>query len=69
MPPVIRGNADYLFCLGSQNDRVVKALWEELGGLGFDDWRAFKAYVAQAVQNFGALCCDSHDQRSPVKTT
>ena len=69
LPPVIRGNSDYLFFLGSQNDRVVKALWEELGGLGFDDWRALKAYVAQAIQNFGALCCDSHDQKSPVKIT
>ena len=67
--PVIRGNADYLFVLGTQNDRVVKALWDEMGGLGFDSWRELRAYVARAVENYGALSIDTHDQKTPVKTT
>ena len=69
IPPVIRGNADYLFVLGSQNDRVVKALWDEMGGLGFDSWRELRAYTAWAVENYGALAIDTHDQKVPVKIT
>ena len=67
MPPVIRTNSDYLFVLGTQNDRVVKALWDEFGGLGFDDWRAFRAHAAAAVKDFGALVIDTHDARHPVR--
>ena len=55
--------------LGTQNDRVVKALWDELGGLGFDSWRDLKTYTAPAVENFGCLAIDTHDQKAPVKTT
>ena len=69
IPPVIRGNADYVFVLGTQNDRVVKALWDEMGGLGFDSWRELKAYTARAVENFGCLAIDTHDQKTPVKVT
>ena len=69
VPPVIRGNADYLFVLGSQNDRVVKALFDEMGGLGFDTWRELRAYTARAVESYGCLAIDTHDQKTPVKTT
>ena len=69
IPPVIRGNADYYFIFDTQNDRVVKALWDELGGLGFDSWRDLKAYMARAVENYGALAIDNHDQKAPMKTT
>ena len=69
VPPCIRGNADYLFVLGSQNDRVIQALHSELGGLGHDSWRELKAYTARAVENFGALSIDRHGQKAPVKTT
>ena len=69
VPCIIRGNADYLFVLGSQNDRVVKALWDEMGGLGFDSWRELKAYTARAVESYGCLAIDTHDQKTPVKTT
>ena len=69
IPPVIRGNADYVFVLGTQNDRVVKALWDEMGGLGFDSWRELRAYTARTVESYGALTVDTHDQRAPVKTT
>jgi hypothetical protein len=67
MPPVIRTNSDYLFILGVQNDKVVKALWDEFGGLGFPDWRAFRAHAAAAVKDFGALVVDTHDSKNPVR--
>ena len=67
--PVIRGNADYWFVLGSQNDRVIQAIHSELGGLNFDSWRELKAYVARAVESYGCLSIDTHDQKTPVKTT
>ena len=67
MPPVIRTNSDYLFILGTQNDRVIKALWDEFGGLGFDDWKAFRAHAAAAVKDFGSLVVDTHDAKSPVR--
>ena len=69
VPCIVRGNCDYAFVLGTQNDRVVKALWDEMGGLGFDSWRELKTYVARAIENYGALAIDTHDQKSPVKTT
>jgi hypothetical protein len=47
----------------------VQALHSELGGLGFDSWRKLKAYTAHAVENFGCLAIDTHDQKSPVKVT
>ena len=67
MPPVIRTNSDYLFVLGTQNDHVVKALWDEFGGLGFDDWKAFRTHAAAAVADYGALVVDTHDSKSPVR--
>jgi hypothetical protein len=69
VPCIVRGNCDYAFVLGSQNDRVVKALWDEMGGLGFDSWRELRAYTARAVENYGALAIDTHDQKTPVKVT
>ena len=67
MPPVIRTNSDYLFILGTQNDRVIKALWDEFGGLGFDDWKAFRSHAAAAVKDFGSLVLDTHDAKHPVR--
>ena len=58
-PTVIRTNADYLMIMGVQNERVIKALYEEYGGLGFDDVKALKAYVLKATENFGAMCIDN----------
>jgi len=69
IPCVIRGNCDYAFVLGTQNDRVVKALWDEMGGLNFASWRELRAYTARAVESYGALTIDTHDQKSPVKPT
>ena len=67
LPPVIRTNSDYLFILGTQNDRVVKALWDEFGGLGFEDWKAFRAHAAAAVADYGSLVIDTHDPKHPVR--
>ena len=67
LPPVIRTNSDYLFILGTQNDRVVKALWDEFGGLGFEDWKAFRAHAAAAVADYDSLVIDTHDPKHPVR--
>ena len=31
--------------------------------------RELKSYVARAVENYGALAIDTHDQKAPVKVT
>ena len=70
-PTVIRTNADYLFIMGVQNERVLKSLWNEYGGLSFDDVKALKAYALKATQNFGAMTIDNTAagaKGSPVKT-
>ena len=69
-PTVIRTNADYLFVLGVQNERVIKALWDEYGGLGFSDAKALRAYVLRATENYGALCVDNTaaGAKSPART-
>ncbi len=67
LPPVIRTNSDYLFILGSQNDKCIKCLHDEFDGLNFDDWRAFRAHAAAAVADFGALVIDTHDSKNPVR--
>ena len=59
LSPVIRTNADYLFVLGVQNERVLKSLWEEYGDLGFNDAKALRAYAIKDTENFGALVVDS----------
>jgi hypothetical protein len=58
-PTVIRTNADLVFVMGVQNERVIKALYEEYGGLGFDDVKALRAYALKATENFGALVVDN----------
>ncbi len=58
-PTVIRTNADYVYIMGVQNERVIKALYEEYGGLSFNDLKALKEYAIKATQNFGALCVDN----------
>ena len=71
LPPVLRSNSDYLFILGVQNTKVIQALWEEFGGLGFDDARALKEYALKATQSFGAMCVDNTStgsKGSPVRT-
>jgi hypothetical protein len=68
LAPVIRSNADYIYLLGVQGDRVVKSLYEEAGGLGIPSWQEFREKVAAAVRDFGALVIDSHDQRTPLRT-
>ena len=69
-PTVIRTNADYLFILGNQNERVLKALWEEYGGLSFESAKQLRTYALQAISNYGALCIDNTQagSKSPVKT-
>ena len=66
-PTVVRTNTDYLFILGTQNERVVKALYDEFGGLGFESQAALRAYTASATANYGALCVDNLDQKAPTK--
>ena len=67
LPPVIRSNSDYTYVLGIQGDRVVKALYEEGGGLGCDTWQTFREKLAGAVKDFGALAITSHDQAHPLR--
>ena len=58
-PTVLRSNADLVFCLNVQNDKVSKALYEEYGPPGFKDWQALKAFAAKASKDYGALCIDN----------
>ena len=69
VPTVIRTNADYLFVLGVQNERVIKALWDEYGGLSFESAKELRAYVLRAIENYGALCVDNTaaGSKSPVR--
>ena len=66
LPPVLRTNADYMFVLGVQNEKVAKALWEEFGGLGFETWKTLRAFAASATRDYGALCVDNTNAKSPV---
>ena len=57
--------------MGAQNERVLNSLWDEYGGLGFDDVKALKAYALKATENFGAMCIDNTaagSKGSPVRT-
>ena len=58
-PTVLRSNADLVFCLNVNNDRVARALYEEYGPPGFKDWQALKAFAAKASKDYGALCIDN----------
>ena len=68
---MIRTNADYLYIMGVQNERVLKSLWDEYGGLSFNDVKALKAYAIEATRNYGSLVVDNTSagaKGSPVKT-
>ena len=58
-PTVLRTNADLVFCLNVNNDRVSKALFEEYGPPGFKDWQALRDFAAKASKGYGALCIDN----------
>ena len=71
LSPVLRTNSDYLFILGVQNTKVIQALWEEFGGLGFNDVKSLKEYALKATQSFGSMCIDntaSGAKGSPCRT-
>ena len=71
LSPCLRTNSDYLCILGVQNTKVIQALWEEFGGLGFNDVKALKAYAIEATRNFGALTIDNTQagaKGSPCRT-
>ena len=55
-----------MFVLGVQNEKVAKALWEEFGGLGFETWKTLRAFAASATRDYGALCVDNTNVKSPV---
>ena len=70
-PTVIRTNADYLYIMGVQNERVLISLWDGYGGLSFNDVKALKEYALRATENFGSLCIDNTaagSKGSPVRT-
>ena len=70
-PTVIRTNSDYLYIMGVQNERVLKSLYDEYGGLGFNDAKELRAYALRATENFGSLCIDNTSagaRGSPVRT-
>ena len=58
-PTVLRSNADLLFALNVQNDRVSQAIFEEYGPPGFADWKALRDFAAKASRDYGALCIDN----------
>ena len=58
-PTVLRSNADYVFCLNVQCDRVSQSLFEEYGPPGFSTWHELKAFAAKASKDYGALCIDN----------
>ena len=59
VPTAIRTNVDLIFVMGVQNERVLKSLWEEYGGLRFNDVKALKEYALQATEIYGALGVDN----------
>ena len=70
-PTVIRTNADYLYIMGVQNEKVIRSLYDEYGGLGFNDAKELRAYALKATENFGAMCVDNTAagaRGSPVRT-
>ena len=58
-PTVLRTNADLMFALNVQNDRVARAIFEEYGPQGFKDWKALRDYAHRASKDYGALCIDN----------
>ena len=61
----------YPYIMGVQNERVLKSLWDEYGGLGFYDVKALRAYALKATENFGALVVDNTSagaRGSPFRT-
>ena len=57
--------------MGVQNERVLRSLWDEYGGLGFNDVKALKAYALKATENYGSLVVDNTAavaKGAPIKT-
>lgn len=58
-PTVLRSNADYVFCLNVQNERVAKSLFEEYGPPGFKDWKVLRDFAAKATRDYGVMVVDN----------
>ena len=57
--------------MGAQNERVLKSLYDEYGGLSFNDAKELRAYALKATENFGSLVVDNTAagaKGSPVRT-
>ena len=58
--------------MGIQNEKVIRSLYDEYEGLGFNDVKSLKEYALRATENFGAMCVDNTTaagaRGSPVRT-
>ncbi len=71
LPPVIRLNCDYMLLLGNQTARVMKTIYEELGGSCFDNENEFSATIKHNLLNYGCFIINNlkgkcHTMRAPA---
>ena len=70
-PTWVRSNADHLFILNPQNDRVIRNIHDEFSPEGYDDWRDWKKFVLAACRDFGVVAIGpdriAHVIRAPAQ--
>ena len=59
VPTVLRSNCDYMFILGNQQQKVVKALYEEYAPPDYDTYQELNTKFRSCTEDHGALLIDN----------
>ena len=59
IPTVIRSNSDLFIVLGNQQDKVMKALYEEFAPIELTHWNQMRTIIKSGTTNFGAVLIDN----------
>jgi hypothetical protein len=59
IPTVIRSNSDYFIVLGNQQDKVMKALYEEFAPVALNNWNQMRTIIKNGTNDYGAVLIDN----------
>jgi len=59
IPTVIRSNSDHFIVLGNQQDKVMKALYEEFAPVELNNWNQMRTIIKNGTNDYGAVLIDN----------
>lgn len=66
VPSVVRSNAEYVICLRQPNQIVLKAIWEQYGGM-YGSFKEFSEYFKKKIQDYQAFVINQKTQSNSLE--